>query len=764
MKKLFTLCVIIAMTISIAAQSPQKMSYQAVIRNASGVLQANQAVGMRISILQGSETGTPVYVETQSKTTNANGLVTLEIGSGTIVSGTFSGIDWSNGTYFIKTETDPTGGTNYTITGTSQILSVPYALYSKIAKTANYNDLTNKPTTLSGYGITDAISNAGTQTISGETTLKGTTPDLEAPLFEVKNKDGQTILAVYNEGVRIWVADGAKGTKGGFAVGGFDMIQKYFDVNPDSVRIYIDSDPTTTGLKGGFAVGGYDKTRGTNTNYLNVNTDSKDKINPAQNRMLWYPLLGKNAFLVGRVLIRHPDSIGVNSVTTGYESMAKGMYSQAFGFQSIARGNYSTAIGKNAIAHKENSFAFGNDTKALGKESYAFGTGAIASGEKSFALGSSQLNDSTGVTVHTVASSYGAFALGFGSVASNIGAFAVGVLDTASGILSNAMGYFTKSHGIVSTTLGVGTEADNYAASAFGDHSYASGHTSFATGFKTIASGHLASTFGDQTKASGYASTALGYLTTAQSSGSLAIGAWNIVSGSPDYWYPWDPLFVIGNGTSSTSRSNAMTVYKNGNADLGGHLNLNNYINLNRGATGVAMYVSDDEALWYDGTTYSWGFGGKYNVFADNVSVGTTGTNATYTLYVSGNAYSTGTFFSASDIRWKKNISQMGSVLDKVIQLDGVNYEWRNDEFPEIHFDSGMQIGLIAQQVEKIFPELVKTDDIGYKAVSYEKLTVILLEAMKEQQKQIESYKSQLQSLQDKVDRIEVMLAKGGGN
>ncbi len=241
MKKIFTLFVIIAMTISVAAQSPQKMSYQAVVRNNSGVLLANQAVGMRISILHGSATGTPVYVETQTTTTNANGLATIEIGGGTIVTGAFAGIDWSNGTYFIKTETDPTGGTSYTITGTSQILSVPYALYAKTAKTANYNDLTNKPTTLSGYGITDAVSVSGTQTISGETTFKGTTADLEAPLFEVKNKDGQTIFAVYNEGVRIWVSDGNKGTKGGFAVGGFDMTKQddaeFLRVTPDSVKV-----------------------------------------------------------------------------------------------------------------------------------------------------------------------------------------------------------------------------------------------------------------------------------------------------------------------------------------------------------------------------------------------------------------------------------------------------------------------------------------------------------------------------------------------
>ena len=98
------------------------MSYQAVVRNASNDLVANQSVGIKISILQGSATGTPVYVETQTPATNANGLVSMEIGNGTVVSGDFTTIDWANGPYFIKTETDPTGGTNYTITGTSQLV------------------------------------------------------------------------------------------------------------------------------------------------------------------------------------------------------------------------------------------------------------------------------------------------------------------------------------------------------------------------------------------------------------------------------------------------------------------------------------------------------------------------------------------------------------------------------------------------------------------------------------------------------------------
>ena len=220
MKKLYTLLVIAAFAVTISAQAPQKMSYQAVIRNSSGALVANQAVGMKITILQGSAMGTVVYSETYNPNpqTNANGLLTIEIGGGLPITGSFSGINWAAGPYYLKTETDPSGGTNYTITGTSQLLSVPYAMHAKTVETlaaetdplfsaspasgitgsniTNWNtaygwgnhsglyrpaswvpswadvtgkpafaavatsgifaDLLSKPTTLAGYGITDA--------------------------------------------------------------------------------------------------------------------------------------------------------------------------------------------------------------------------------------------------------------------------------------------------------------------------------------------------------------------------------------------------------------------------------------------------------------------------------------------------------------------------------------------------------------------------------------------------------------------------------
>lgn len=116
--------------ISAQAQAPRKFSYQAVIRNSSNALVANTNVGIRVSILQGSETGNASYVETHTATTNANGLVNLQIGGGTADSGSFTNINWKSGIYFVKTETDITGGTNYNIVGSSQLLSVPYALSS----------------------------------------------------------------------------------------------------------------------------------------------------------------------------------------------------------------------------------------------------------------------------------------------------------------------------------------------------------------------------------------------------------------------------------------------------------------------------------------------------------------------------------------------------------------------------------------------------------------------------------------------------------
>ena len=148
MKKLITMVIMVLAVAVAMAQAPEKFTYQAVVRNASNALVTNTLVGVRVSILQGGASGSAVYMETQAATTNANGLVTLSIGGGNVQQGTFGNIDWSAGPYFLKTEIDPAGGNNYSVTSTQQLLSVPYALYAKEAGNSfsgDYNDLTNTP-------------------------------------------------------------------------------------------------------------------------------------------------------------------------------------------------------------------------------------------------------------------------------------------------------------------------------------------------------------------------------------------------------------------------------------------------------------------------------------------------------------------------------------------------------------------------------------------------------------------------------------------
>jgi len=133
MKKIF-LILLVLLSIKIYSQNEDKLSYQAIIRDNSNKLIKNSTIGIKISILQGSINGNIVYFETQSVLTNENGLLSIEIGSGA----GFNTIDWSNKPYFVKTEIDVTGGTNYILTATSQLLTVPFALFAnKVALTKN---------------------------------------------------------------------------------------------------------------------------------------------------------------------------------------------------------------------------------------------------------------------------------------------------------------------------------------------------------------------------------------------------------------------------------------------------------------------------------------------------------------------------------------------------------------------------------------------------------------------------------------------------
>lgn len=170
------------------AQPSQKFSYQAVIRNASNALVTNSNVGVKISILQGSVSGAVIYSEAHTATTNANGLVSLQIGGGTIITGNILNVNWGEFTHFLKVETDPTGGTNYTIVGTNEVLSIPIATMAMSSKD-NQWDLWN--------GAHIRNNNSGTVSVENKLNVGHYTP---APLAQLDVFAGDGDVASFDGG------------------------------------------------------------------------------------------------------------------------------------------------------------------------------------------------------------------------------------------------------------------------------------------------------------------------------------------------------------------------------------------------------------------------------------------------------------------------------------------------------------------------------------------------------------------------------------
>ena len=207
MNKIFTVLTAVLISATLWAQAPQSFSYQAVVRGTDNALVSNKKVGMKISLLQGSEKGKAVYVETHKPTSNDNGLVSIAIGGGTkdASSIAFASIDWSKGPYFVQTETDPAGGTSYSLSSVSQLLSVPYALYAG-------NSKDEQKLTVSATGDTLYLKNGGFVIIPGLSNANPITNPTNGYGPNINDVEGNSYKTV-TIGTQTWMAENLKVTK-----------------------------------------------------------------------------------------------------------------------------------------------------------------------------------------------------------------------------------------------------------------------------------------------------------------------------------------------------------------------------------------------------------------------------------------------------------------------------------------------------------------------------------------------------------------------
>ncbi len=337
---------------------------------------------------------------------------------------------------------------------------------------------------------------------------------------------------------------------------------------------------------------------------------------------------------------------------------------------------------------------------------------------------------------------------------------AIGYLSTTNSIYSTAIGFYSSTNNENATAIGYIANANGWYSMAIGARVNANGHNSMAMGHSTSANGINSTTMGVLTRANGNASVAMGNATIARAFNGVSMGSYNDSTDSPNpnVRNPQDRIFQLGNGTSDADRKNAITVLQNGNTGIG-VLAPTNKLHVTTGTVRFEGFAGTG------GTAFSLGGNGDIQVDApgivggrfivkDNGNVGIGTASPSQKLQVAGNICATGTIGSCSDIRYKKDLTPINNSLPAILSLNGIYYRWKKDEFPSMQFNDQRQLGFSAQEIEIIFPEMVMTDVNGYKSVDYGRLTPVLVEAIKEQQKQIDDKQKQIDDQQKQINEL----------
>jgi len=322
-------------------------------------------------------------------------------------------------------------------------------------------------------------------------------------------------------------------------------------------------------------------------------------------------------------------------------------------------------------------------------------------------------------TSGTTNSGTNASAIGYQSSATNTVSTAIGRETLASGVTSTAMGYQTSATNTASTAMGNSSTASGVTSTAIGNNSTASGETSIAMGFETEATHSASIAMGYQTSSTEGASTAMGFKTTASGFGSTSIGYETIASGNSSTAIGW---LTTASGKASIALGKSTIASDFGSLVIGQY-------NLS-GSTVTNSALQPNPA----NTAFVIGNGTASNAKSDAFKVMVNG-NAT----VGNDLTVSGDIVVSSDARLKANIVSLGATLSKLLLIDGKSYTMKKD--------GKQKIGVLAQDIQKVFPELVTTDDKDMLAVNYQGLVPVLINALKEQQSEIDELKEMFKEL-----------------
>jgi hypothetical protein len=562
------LIIFITFLVTITTVAQQGINYKALIKDNGGNVVANQHITVQFTILQGAVN---VYQETHNPTTDANGIIIVNIGEGTIDSGNYNTIKWESDDHFLNVQIDT--GSGLTDMGTTQFMAVPYALSAANVSGLEALDEGNGI----GWRFIDRdpanYGNIGQNAVDlSQSTINSTT---NGATGNYSTAIGRNTTASGNNSVAMVlnsIASGENSIAMGYlttasGIGSVAMGYLTSAIGPGSLAMggnTIADDPSST------VTGRYnDNTTSSSTlfqvgNGTNINNRS-------------------NAFNInGDGTITAP-SLEIDEITDPKALITKEYLEanvlSASGLRAIDEGN---GIGWRLIGRSPNNY------NNIGKDAVDFSTGTSiapsgASGDYSFSMGS--LNYSTG--------NY-SFSFGLQCSATNDYSLAFGLYANATGTNSISIGYNNRANGSYSVALGYNTEANQTYAVAMGESTVSSGISSVAMGAETTASGNSSFAMGDSNIASGNTSVALGIITQASGDYSLAMGnnvqvssfaasalGYNLINDDSyatvvgqnnDNTTTSSALFQVGNGVSTANRTNAFTVFRNGNATLAGTL------------------------------------------------------------------------------------------------------------------------------------------------------------------------------------------------